>query len=212
MSYRMPRLKVDTLGHRFGRLVLFRQLSFALEGGRSLAITGSNGSGKSTLLRILAGVLTPTAGTVSLAVDGQDVAREERPLRTGFVAPYANVYDGLTARENLEFLADARRLSNADARIDATLCQVGLAGRTDDLVGTYSSGMKQRVKYAAALLAEPPLLLLDEPSVNLDAAGLDMVDHVMRRQRDAGRLLVVATNVASEAARCDEEICVEDFR
>jgi len=89
---------------------------------------------------------------------------------------------------------------------------VGLAGRTGDLVGTYSSGMKQRVKYAAALLADPPLLLLDEPSANLDEAGLAMVDRVMDRQRARERLLVVATNVAEEAARCDRAVCVEDYR
>lgn len=208
----MLQLDVDTLGHRFGRLVLFRQLSFALDGGRSLAITGANGSGKSTLLRILAGVLTPTRGTVALHADGRSVPREERPLHAGLVAPYFNVYDGLTAHENLAFLAEARQLDGANARIAAALEQVGLAGRTDDLVGTYSSGMKQRVKYAAALLTEPPLLLLDEPSANLDEAGLDMVDAVMEQQLAAGKLLVVATNVASEAARCDRSICVENYR
>lgn len=208
----MPTLAADQLGHRFGRLVLFRHLSFTLKGGRSLAVTGPNGSGKSTLLRILAGVLTSTVGTVTLTVDGRALSRTERSLRTGLVAPYANVYDGLTARENLVFLAEVRGLPDADARIEAVLEQVGLTGRADDLVGTYSSGMKQRVKYAAALLAEPPLLLLDEPSVNLDAAGLEMVAGVVARQMEAGRLLVVATNVADEAARCDREICVEDFR
>lgn len=208
----MPHLDVDAIGHRFGRLVLFRQLSFSLDGGHSLAITGANGSGKSTLLRILAGVLTPTRGTVTLTVGGQAVPREERPLHTGLVAPYVNVYDGLSARENLAFLAEARQLAGADDRIAAALDRVGLADRADDLVGTYSSGMKQRVKYAAAGLTEPPLLLLDEPSANLDAAGLDMVDAVMAHQRAADALLVVATNVAAEADRCDRALCVEDYR
>jgi len=208
----MPHLDVDSVGHRFGRLVLFRKLSFTLDGGQSVAITGSNGSGKSTLLRILAGVLTPRAGQVTLTVDGDPVPREERPLRSGLVAPYFNAYDGLSAHENLAFLAEARQLPDAAPRIEAALDQVGLAGRTDDLVGTYSSGMKQRVKYAAALLADPPLLLLDEPSANLDEAGLSMVDRVMERQRASGRLLVVATNVAEEAARCDRTVCVEDYR
>lgn len=208
----MPRLDVDTLGHRFGRLVLFRRLSFTLDGGHSAAITGANGSGKSTLLRILAGVLRPSTGAATLTVDGRRVPREEQPLRTGLIAPYFNVYDGLSAQENLEFLAEARQLADAEPRITTALHQVGLAGRTDDLVGTYSSGMKQRVKYAAALLTEPPLLLLDEPSANLDTAGLEMVDAVMEQQLAAGKLLVVATNVASEAARCGRTICVEDFR
>lgn len=208
----MPQLIVDGVGHRFGQLVLFRRLSFTLEGGQSVAITGANGSGKSTLLRILAGLLTPAAGRVTLIHDGTAVSREERPLHTGLVAPYINVYDDLSARENLAFLAAARQLPDAEARITAALEQVGLAGRTDDLVGTYSSGMKQRVKYAAARLADPPLLLLDEPSANLDTAGLEMVDAVMRRQHTREKLLVVATNVAEEAARCDRVVCVEDYR
>ena len=208
----MPRLRVDDLGRRFGRRVLFRQMAFTLEGGRSLAITGANGSGKSTLLRILAGVLSPSKGTVSLEVDGHAVPREERALRTGLVAPYLNVYDGFTARENLDFLARARRLPRAAVRIATALEHVDLAERADDLVGTYSSGMKQRVKYAAALLAEPPLLLLDEPSSNLDAAGVAMVERVMTHQKAVGCLLVVATNLPAEAARCDEVLRIEDFR
>jgi heme exporter protein A len=205
-------LEAADVGMRYGRRVLFRRLSFRLEGGRSLAVTGANGAGKSTLLRILAGVLTPRAGEVRLAMDGRAVPREDRPLHTGLVAPYLNVYDGFSARENLAFLAQARRLSARQERIRAVLDLVGLAGRADDLVGTYSSGMKQRVKYAAALLARPPLLLLDEPSANLDAAGLAMVDRVVAHQREAGRLLVVATNVTEEAARCDQALRIEAFR
>lgn len=197
---------------RYGRRVLFRHLAFRLEGGQSLAITGANGAGKSTLLRILAGVLTPRAGEVRLRVAGQAVSQEVRVRSTGLVAPYLNVYDGFSARENLDFLAQARRLPRRSERIREVLTLVGLSDRAEDLVGTYSSGMKQRVKYAAALLAEPPLLLLDEPSANLDPAGLAMVGRVMAHQREAGRLLVVATNVAEEAARCDQVLRIEAYR
>lgn len=205
-------LAADDLGMRFGRRVLFRGLSFALDGGQTLAVTGANGSGKSTLLRILAGVLAPVKGGVTLNVDGRAVPPEVRPLRTGLVAPYLNVYDGFTARENLAFLAQARRLPHADARIRAALEQVELTTRADDPVRAFSSGMKQRVKYAAALLADPPLLLLDEPTTNLDAAGVAMVERVMAGQREAGRLLVVATNVEAEAARCERTLHVEAYR
>lgn len=208
----MPRLVADNLGKRFGRRVLFRKLSFDLEGGQTLAVTGANGSGKSTLLKILAGVLRPTKGTVALQCDGQVLSSEEHPLCTGLVAPYLNVYDGFSARENLAFLAQARRLANAAESIEAVLEQVDLAARADDLVATYSSGMKQRVKYAAALLAEPSLLLLDEPTANLDAAGLAMVARIVAYQREAERLLIIATNVPAEAEKCDRVISVEDYR
>ena len=207
----MLQLTAENLGQRFGRRVLFRGLSFSLQGGVVLGITGANGAGKSTLLRILAGVLTPSRGTVRLHAEGGVVAEEARPLATGMVAPYLNTYDGFSARENLQFLARARRLPKAAGRIEAVLAQVEFAARADDSVATYSSGMKQRVKYAAALLAEPPLLLLDEPTSNLDERGLQMVAEVIRLQRDARRLLIVATNDADEARRCDRVLRIEDY-
>lgn len=205
-------LTVDNLSKQFGRRVLFRGLSFTLAGGQTLAVTGANGSGKSTLIRMLAGVLSPTRGTVTLTVDGTVVPAEAHPFQVGLVAPYLNVYDGFSARENLRFLAQVRHLPEASARIDAVLEQVGLTARADDRVAAYSSGMKQRVRFAAALLARPPLLLLDEPASNLDEAGVAMVAQVIRMQQQEGRLVVVATNEAEEAARCDRAIRVEDFR
>ena len=208
----MPRLVADNLGQRFGARVLFRRLSFRLEGGQTLAVTGANGAGKSTLLQLLAGVLTPSKGRVRLCVEAGEVAPDVRPLHAGLVAPYLNVYDDFSARENLAFLARVRRLPEAARRTEAALALVGLEGRADDRVRTFSSGMKQRVKYAAALLAEPPLLLLDEPAANLDAAGLAMVERVIGHQRAEGGLLVVATNDPAEAARLDRALRIEDFR
>ncbi len=208
----MASLVVEQVGHHFGSLLLFRRLSVTMDAGESLAVTGANGAGKSTLLRILAGVLRPKAGTVTLRVDGQAVASEAHPRRVGLVAPYLGLYETLTARENLAFLAEARRLPDADRRIDTALDRVGLADRAGDAVSDFSSGMQHRVKYAAALLAEPPLLLLDEPSVTLDAAGRDLVASIVDKQRDRGGLVVVATNRPDEAARHDQSLRIEDHR
>jgi heme exporter protein A len=130
----------------------------------------------------------------------------------GLVAPYINVYDGFTPRENLAFLARVRRLDRAPDRIAQTLDFVGLSPRADDPVATFSSGLKQRVRLAVALVAEPPLLLLDEPTTNLDDAGRDLVRRLIERRRAAVQLLVLATNDASEAGLGDRCLQIEDYR
>jgi heme exporter protein A len=201
-----PRLSAEGLAKRFGRRLLFRGLDFDLRPGASLAVTGANGAGKSTLLQIVAGVQSPTEGAVRLWLDGDEVAPEARPLRTGFVAPYLQVYDAFSAVENLDFIARARRLPDAAARIAAALDRVGLGQRGGDLVRTYSSGMKQRIRLAAALLAEPPLLLFDEPTSNLDAPGRAVVVETARAHCADGGILLIATNVDHEAALCEQRV------
>ncbi|MEM8485659.1 MAG: ABC transporter ATP-binding protein [Bacteroidota bacterium] len=208
----MNKLTLDNVAKRFGRRILFRKLSCAVEGGQALAITGANGSGKSTLLKIIAGVMTPTKGDVDLELSGEKVLPPDRPLRTGFVSPYLNVYDGFSARENLEFIARARRLSLAGQTIDDLIALVTLKGREHDLVKTYSSGMKQRVKFAAAMLTKPDVLILDEPTTNLDAAGIAMVRTVMDMQRSRNGILILASNNVDEAAWCNASVNIEDHR
>lgn len=201
-----PRLVADGLAKRFGRRVLFRDLGFEMGPGEALAVTGPNGSGKSTLLRIVAGVQRPTAGTLRLWLGGEAVAAEARPLRVGLAAPDLQVYEAFSARENLAFLARARRLPGAEARIEAVLERVGLGGRGEEAVRTFSSGMRQRLRLATALLAEPALLLLDEPTATLDAPGRAVVEAVVAAQRAAGGAILLATNAGHEAALCEREI------
>lgn len=208
----MVKLRASGLGHRFERNVLFRDLSVEVSGGESLAITGANGSGKSTLLHILAGLLRPVAGEVALEVEGRPIDREEQPFRCALVAPYLNVYEGFTVRENLRFVARTRGLSDREARIAAAVERVGLANRADDLVGTFSSGMKQRVKFAVSWLVEPAVLVLDEPSTNLDAPGREMVEAIERRHLEKGGILLVATNDPGEAAACARQLSIEHHR
>ncbi len=208
----LPVLDVRGVARRFGRRLLFRELSFSLSGGERLAVTGVNGSGKSTLLRILAGVMSPSEGTVSLRVNGVGLAQEAHPMYAGLVAPYVNVYAGFSPRENLRFIARARRLANKEERIEETLASVGLARRMHDRVSTFSSGMVQRVKLAAALLVDPPLLLLDEPNEHLDGEGRFMISAVIEARLQAGAIVVVATNDEREAKRYVRTLCVEEYR
>lgn len=197
------RLVADGLSMRFGRRRLFEALSFEVRAGEPLAVVGANGSGKSTLLRILAGVLAPEGGAVRLEVDGQTVPDALRPQRVGFVAPALHLYEPFTARENLDFLARARRLPDGPRRVTTALAEVGLTERADDAVGAFSTGMRQRLKLAAALLHHPPLLLLDEPGATLDAAGRALVEAAVAAPH---RLVVLATNDPAEAALCPRRV------
>ncbi|MDA0377912.1 MAG: ABC transporter ATP-binding protein [Bacteroidetes bacterium] len=206
------RLEIRQLGHRFGQRVLFRRVDHVFDGGVTTAITGSNGSGKSTLVRILAGLTRPTKGDVLLQVDGAEVDMERRPLLCGMVAPYLNVYDGFSPRENLEFLASARGLHHRAERVESALERVQLTDRADDPVGTFSSGMIQRVRLACAILADPPVLLLDEPTATLDARGVGIVRAIVEEASGRGCVVIVATNEPDEAAACDLQLDVESFR
>jgi len=198
-------LSADRLAMRYGRRVLFRDLSFEVESGAPLAITGANGAGKSTLLKILAGVVEPAAGRVRLERDGRAVPDLDRPLAVGFVAPYLQLYDPFSAWENLAFLAKARRLPDGETRMKEVLDRVGLAARAHDPLATFSTGMRQRLRIAAALLHDPPVLLLDEPSATLDEAGRALVDSVIATQK----IVVVATNEPEEAAKCARRLALD---
>ncbi len=201
-------LEATDLGHAFGARVLFRRLHLRVTPAAPLAVVGANGAGKSTLVRVLAGLLAPRRGTVTLHAGGQAVPDAARPLRTGFVAPALGLYDALTVAEHLAFVADARGEAALHARIPALLDDVGLAGRVHDAVGTLSTGLKQRVRLACALLPAPPLLILDEPTANLDAAGTALVRRLCEAHTARGGLLVIATNDPAEAAWATQHVTV----
>ena len=208
----MAQLTGSGIGHRFGANILFRQLDFRLNGGELTAVTGSNGSGKSTLVRIMAGLLRPTRGDVTLEVGGSQVSRENRPRRCGLVAPYLNVYEHFTARENVEFILRARGEADRSARSQRVLDRVQLADRADDAVSTFSSGMLQRVRFACALVTDPDVLLLDEPTATLDEAGIHMVRGLLDEAASDGKIIVIATNERTEAELCARQIDVESYR
>jgi heme exporter protein A len=200
------------VGKRFGRRVIFRRLDLTAVGGRSMAIVGANGSGKSTLVRILAGVMRPTRGTVELKIGDDLISHEERPFRTGLVAPYLDVYDDFSPAENLGFILRARSMREPRERIEAVLGKVDLSDRANDRVATFSSGLRQRMRLAVALVSDPPILLLDEPTSNLDDRGKESVRRILSDCVADGRIVIVATNEASEAEACDDRVSVMDFR
>lgn len=205
LEYIMVKLTISQVCKSYaGRDVLW-DVSAQAQTGECLVITGPNGSGKSTLLRIIAGITRPTSGGVEIAVNGKAIPPAERPRMVGVVSPDIMLYDELTCEENLQFFARVRGLSLSREELDTALADVGLSGRGRDLIKAYSTGMKQRAKFAYALLHRPQVLLLDEPSSNLDEAGRELVDRIIRRQLQGG-IVVMATNDPAEVRHGDVRV------
>jgi ABC-type multidrug transport system ATPase subunit len=203
----VPSLAIEAQGlsHRYGRRRGLDPLSFRLEAPGAVTLTGPNGSGKSTLLRILAGLLRPTAGSATMVLGGETLTPAARRLRVGFASPELSFYDEMTAAENLAFAAEARGLPGAAAAVGTALERVGLEARARDFVPELSSGMKQRLRLAFALLGRPELLLLDEPGSHLDDEGREAVARVVDEQARAG-LVILATNDEREMRLGTERI------
>ncbi len=180
-------------------------VDFAARAPGVLAVTGPNGSGKSTLLRLLAGLLRPTAGGSEVKVDGRPVPPPARREVLGLASPELAFYAELSSLENLAFAAEARGARDPRGLARAALARVGLDSRADDRVNTLSSGMKQRLRLAFAVLHQPGLLLLDEPGSHMDDEGRRLVE---RLATDEGRrgLVVIATNDEREWTLAERRI------
>ncbi len=189
----------------FNRRAVFDRLSFSLSQGQTLLVSGRNGSGKTTFVKLLCRVLTPSGGTISLHVNGSRVPEEAWHHEIGLVSPYLQLYEEFSARENLALSLALRGKRPDDARVDGLLTDIGLQARADDPVRTFSSGMKQRVKFAFALIHRPSVMMLDEPMTNLDTDGIAFVRHVMEEQRNHGAL-VVATNDLSDVDAYETQV------
>ena len=177
------KLQIKNIGKDFAEKQIFDSINFNLKSGESAAIVGPNGSGKTTLVKIICGLIRASRGEVIYSIEDKQVPQHKIYHYVSLVGPYLEVYEELTAMENLMFFARIQRVSDAQNKIISLLAKVNLAGREDDEVRTYSSGMRQRLKYAFALLTDPQILILDEPTSNLDSEGIDRVYTIMSEQK-----------------------------
>jgi len=161
-------IEIRGLVKAFGRKVVLRGVDLSIEPGEAVVLFGPNGAGKTTLMRIVATLSRPTAGTVRVGGIDLSYAPDAVRQQLGFVSHVPLLYENLTAEENLRFFGRLYGLSDLETRIDAMLRQAGLVARRHDLVRTFSRGMVQRLSIARALLADPSVLLLDEPDTGLD--------------------------------------------
>jgi heme exporter protein A len=178
----------------FGAAPALVRVDLAIERGEAVVLRGPNGAGKSTLLRIVATALSPTYGGGSvLGFDLAD-AREEIRRRSELLTHRTRLYEELTARENLELIADLLGIHHD--LVQGALERVALADVADERVRTFSAGMRQKVAVARAIVRDPELLLLDEPTTGLDDAARSAVDEMMLHASREGRTLVIATHHA----------------
>lgn len=189
----MKSIRLIDVSRAFGRTFALHRVSLELEPGSTTILLGANGAGKTTLLNILATLDAPTSGEIHYGedVDWQNFSRRGR-RNIGWVSHDSLVYDDLTGMENLEFYADLYGVG-ADP-CAAWLDRVGLTDAADQLVRTYSRGMRQRLSIARALLHAPSILLLDEPLTGLDRVGRGEILELLSKLRDQGRFIVMITH------------------
>jgi heme exporter protein A len=195
LSSALPGIELRGLARRFGERTVLRELSLTLPAGATLVVLGRNGAGKSTLLRILATLLRPHGGEVSIL--GEPLPRRAFAARAqlGYLGHDPLLYRDLSGRENLTYHARLHRV--AANRVDELLDAVDMRTRADDPVRTLSQGMVQRLAICRAVLHEPQLLLLDEPRANLDPGAGELVEPLIGRSAGATRVITSHDPVAA---------------
>jgi ABC-2 type transport system ATP-binding protein len=203
----MLEITVDALTKDFGSIRAVDNVSFEVRPGRVAGFIGPNGSGKTTTLRMLLGLVTPSSGEARIGgrrfVDLEDPARQ-----VGAVLEARTFHPGRTARDHLRVIAAEARISHR--RVDEVLALVGLDGAVDRRAGTFSLGMGQRLSLAAALLGDPGVLILDEPTNGLDPAGIRWLREFLRDLAADGRTVVVSSHALGEVQQTADEVLILD--
>jgi ABC-2 type transport system ATP-binding protein len=206
----MTAISVHGLVKRFGGVLAVDDLSFEVQPGTLTGFVGPNGAGKTTTLRMILGLVRPTAGTA--LIGGVPYARLDRPARhVGAVLESSGFHPGRTARDHLRVLAGPSAIPTA--RVDEVLSEVDLDGAARRRVGGFSLGMRQRLGLAGALLGDPGILILDEPTNGLDPAGVHWLRTLLRRRVDRGGTVLVSSHLLAELAlAADSVVIVKDGR
>jgi ABC-2 type transport system ATP-binding protein len=202
-------IETRALTKRFGDRAAVDGVDLHVPAGVAFGFLGPNGAGKTTMIRTLVGLTQPTSGEVSLLGLPQPSKRREALARVGAIVEEPRFHPHLTGRENLKIVAAARDRA-AEARIPDSLQRVGLTPRADDRVKTYSLGMRQRLGIARCLIADPALLILDEPMNGLDPAGILEMRHLIRAFVDEGRTVFLSSHLLDEVEKTCDQIAIVD--
>lgn len=199
------------LNKSFGRRLIFNDLQFRFDKSGVYGISGPNGSGKSTLVKIIAGILGASKGKIVHKMNDKEIAEERLHDHIGFVSPYLVLYEEFSTYENLKLFAEIRGVKFYKERVDYLLNKFLLFKRKDDLLKTYSSGMKQRVKFIFALMHSPQLIILDEPTSNLDDEGKNSVYELVREEGQKN-IVLIASNEKNDLELCNDIVYLEKYK
>jgi ABC-2 type transport system ATP-binding protein len=203
-------IEMKSVTRNYGKKVAVDGLDLQVPAGQLFAFLGPNGAGKTTTIKMMVGLLQPTQGHIEIC--GYDVVRDSREanLRTGYVPDEPYLYDKLTGREFLKFMAELYGLPPADAAqgIDKQIDQFGLTEFVDQMAESYSHGMKQRLVFASALLHRPSVLIVDEPMVGLDPRSMRLVKDILREETRQGSTVFMSTHTLAVAEEISDRIGV----
>lgn len=200
-------ISLHNTGKRYNREWIFRKVDYVFEPNLAYAITGPNGSGKSTLLQVIAGALQHNSGSLTYtAEDGKQI--EEPYAHIAFAAPYLDLIEEMTSTEFLNFHEKFKPLTHS---IPAILKEVNLENAADKQIRYFSSGMKQRLKLAQAFFTNAPVLLLDEPTSNLDKEGIHLYQKLIKGQQGK-KLIIISSNDVQEYDFCNEVIDIVAYK
>ena len=204
-------IQSQNLSKLFGRRLIFKDINFNWAERGIFGISGPNGSGKSTLVKIVAGLIAPSSGKIIHKNSGGEIIPEKLHNNIGFVSPYLVLYEEFSAWENLKIFAKIRGVSFNEEKVTYYLAQFLLENRKNDLVKTYSSGMKQRLKFIFALMHSPEVLIFDEPTSNLDEEGKKVVYKIVSEEGKQ-RIVIIASNEVKDLELCSEVLLLEKFK
>ena len=206
-------LQVDNVSCRFGSRLALDSVSLAVPAKRVVGLLGPNGAGKTTLISLVSGLRRPTSGRVEVL--GQSATEGGRKLRAriGVVPQETGLYEELSAIQNLRFSAALYGVKDVDGTVKSVLGTVGLWDRRNDRVGSFSGGMQRRLAIGRALLHDPELLILDEPTLGVDVEARHSIWGHVRDLRGQGKTVLISTNYLDEAeALCDEAVVLRQGR
>ncbi len=204
-------VEANELNKTFGRRLIFNGINFRYDESGVFGISGPNGSGKSTLVKIIAGLISPTKGRIIHKNSDEEIIPEKLHNHIGFVSPYLVLYEEFTAWENLNIFSKIREINLDKDYAKELLNRFLLYNRRDDLVKTYSSGMKQRMKFIFALIHNPELLIFDEPTSNLDEEGKNSVYGIIE-DKSKESIIIIASNDKADLDLCPEILDLKIYK